>query len=431
MRAEHAGFGRTRATHAILGITWLAAFLAAPPSSAVEPGVKPHWLTDLRLVRTADTQTAGVLTLTVGGEYYESLDIPSEFGYEDVARYTSVILDVCYGVTPWLELSAGLPLRRAAWDGGVGGSGDVTGLDSPEIGIKAAVPLPADRLSVAAWGRVYIPTGDELTAAYGAGDGLRLTGGSGVDLETALLVTFDLTDMFPLRLHANAGWALNGNELGRRFYPHYYPATVTGSSAADNDALILRGAAEFPGRTVDLFTEFRGDLIRDGSLVAAKENPLTVSPGVRVRLPGGWCLTGSASVSISGDDAKTPDFDPHEAYPDLSGSVSLTYGWPVLAADSDNDGVPDFNDQCPLHAEDLDGFQDEDGCPDPDNDEDGVPDSLDGRPLLMEDYDGFEDEDGVPDLDNDRDGIVDERDMCPDDPEDLDGFEDDDGCPDD
>src|SRR5262249_12431199 len=44
--------------------------------------------------------------------------------------------------------------------------------------------------------------------------------------------------------------------------------------------------------------------------------------------------------------------------------------------------------------------------------------------------DGFEDEDGCPDPDNDKDGIPDALDKCPNQPETLNGNKDDDGCPD-
>ncbi|MEN9579942.1 MAG: hypothetical protein RJA70_2951, partial [Pseudomonadota bacterium] len=47
-----------------------------------------------------------------------------------------------------------------------------------------------------------------------------------------------------------------------------------------------------------------------------------------------------------------------------------------------------------------------------------------------EDKDGFEDEDGCPDPDNDKDRILDVKDKCPNDPEVYNGFEDEDGCPD-
>jgi hypothetical protein len=49
---------------------------------------------------------------------------------------------------------------------------------------------------------------------------------------------------------------------------------------------------------------------------------------------------------------------------------------------------------CP---EDKDGFQDEDGCPDPDNDNDGIPDAVDKCPNEPETVNGFQDGDGCPD----------------------------------
>ena len=44
--------------------------------------------------------------------------------------------------------------------------------------------------------------------------------------------------------------------------------------------------------------------------------------------------------------------------------------------------------------------------------------------------DGFEDSDGCPDPDNDKDGIPDSKDRCINQPETLNGNKDDDGCPD-
>lgn len=98
--------------------------------------------------------------------------------------------------------------------------------------------------------------------------------------------------------------------------------------------------------------------------------------------------------------------------------------------DADGDGILDDRDECPRVAEDKDGFQDEDGCPEDDNDADGIADKLDKCPNDPEDRDGHEDTDGCPDPDNDGDGLSDKIDACPDEAEDKDGFEDDDGCPD-
>jgi outer membrane protein OmpA-like peptidoglycan-associated protein len=101
--------------------------------------------------------------------------------------------------------------------------------------------------------------------------------------------------------------------------------------------------------------------------------------------------------------------------------------------DRDGDGYKDDQDQCPDEPEDFDGFQDGDGCPDPDNDNDGILDVDDRCPNIAEDRDGDHDEDGCPEAeregDRDGDGIPDSKDKCPDDPEDKDGFEDLDGCP--
>jgi outer membrane protein OmpA-like peptidoglycan-associated protein len=143
----------------------------------------------------------------------------------------------------------------------------------------------------------------------------------------------------------------------------------------------------------------------------------------------------------------------------------LGVGWAPDYRDRDHDGIIDRLDKCPDEPEDWDGFQDSDGCPDPDNDGDGIPDKVDKCPNEPEDFDTFQDDDGCPDQDNDADGIADlydacpnqredglggrpkdgcpstteDRDgdglhdaidMCPDEPEDRDGFADEDGCPD-
>ena len=98
--------------------------------------------------------------------------------------------------------------------------------------------------------------------------------------------------------------------------------------------------------------------------------------------------------------------------------------------DRDKDGVFNKYDLCPLEMEDMDGFEDDDGCLDEDNDEDKILDINDRCPMIPEDYDGVEDEDGCPDGDNDGDGIPDSEDRCPEEPETINGYLDEDGCPD-
>lgn len=89
--------------------------------------------------------------------------------------------------------------------------------------------------------------------------------------------------------------------------------------------------------------------------------------------------------------------DPHP------GRASETQVATAVATDSakvqdrDGDGIPDDVDQCPNEPEDKDGFQDDDGCPDPDNDGDGIPDAVDKCPNEPETVNGFQDDDGCPD----------------------------------
>jgi MYXO-CTERM domain-containing protein len=102
----------------------------------------------------------------------------------------------------------------------------------------------------------------------------------------------------------------------------------------------------------------------------------------------------------------------------------------VADADADRDGVRLPDDQCPGEAEDKDGFEDEDGCPESDNDKDNILDPKDQCPDKAEDLDHWQDEDGCPEDDNDQDGLADAQDKCPNEPESKNGKDDEDGCPD-
>jgi OOP family OmpA-OmpF porin len=81
--------------------------------------------------------------------------------------------------------------------------------------------------------------------------------------------------------------------------------------------------------------------------------------------------------------------------------------------DTDGDTIVDSRDQCILEPEDMDGYLDDDGCPDPDNDADTIPDTADKCPMQPEDFDGWQDDDGCPDPDNDADQVADLDDFCP------------------
>ncbi|MBI5536419.1 MAG: OmpA family protein [Deltaproteobacteria bacterium] len=163
---------------------------------------------------------------------------------------------------------------------------------------------------------------------------------------------------------------------------------------------------------------------------------LVAESSTRKLVPAEWMATvrtapiagGDFSVAASGGTA-LPLTDPSSM---TSPSYRFVLGvrYAPLARDTDGDGVLDRDDKCPAQKEDRDGFEDDDGCVDPDNDRDGIPDELDRCRDKPEDHDGFKDDDGCPDLDDDGDGVPDADDQCRNKAEDKDGFEDSDGCPD-
>jgi OOP family OmpA-OmpF porin len=93
--------------------------------------------------------------------------------------------------------------------------------------------------------------------------------------------------------------------------------------------------------------------------------------------PGGSCGWRPAPVLDEGD-----------------GGGAVEVGGKPL--DSDGDGIYGKLDKCPLRAEDADGRDDEDGCPDEDDDEDGVADVEDRCPTEAENKNGYQDGDGCP-----------------------------------
>jgi hypothetical protein len=75
----------------------------------------------------------------------------------------------------------------------------------------------------------------------------------------------------------------------------------------------------------------------------------------------------------------------------------LGVAWSPQTDDLDGDGISDSDDECPRLPEDVDGFEDDDGCMDPDNDNDFIPDVDDLCP----------NEEAIEGRDADEDGCTD------------------------
>ena len=162
---------------------------------------------------------------------------------------------------------------------------------------------------------------------------------------------------------------------------------------------------------------------QDGDQVELSGANPTIGFGVGfdVTLSNSWHLGfGGRYQVLHGNDRDNVGQSASWGPEHVDANTALTSAWAGLtwwpgSSDGDGDGVSDKNDACPDQAEDRDGFNDLDGCPDPDNDGDGTPDGRDLCPQLAEDRDGWKDDDGCPDeeADVDHDGVDYDHDRCP------------------
>jgi len=173
-----------------------------------------------------------------------------------------------------------------------------------------------------------------------------------------------------------------------------------------------------PAPLIEIDAEFRGAV---GGGMAA-QNPAELTAGLK------FLVGRYVNINVAGGAGVLPGVGSPD-YRMLFG-ISVAPSFDPNARDVDKDGIVDGMDQCVKEPEDLDQFQDEDGCPEDDNDADNIPDGQDQCPNDPEDDDGWLDTDGCPDPDNDKDAILDVADRCPNDAETPNGYLDDDGCPD-
>ena len=138
----------------------------------------------------------------------------------------------------------------------------------------------------------------------------------------------------------------------------------------------------------------------DNQIRKDTDGMLFVGAGAKYRVDNGWGLRVDARVLFppsSKDSGFTEDFEALLSIYKEFGRAQVTKAAPVVDNDPDHDGILGTADKCPNEPEDKDGFQDEDGCPDPDNDGDGIPDTADKCPNDPETKNGYQDEDGCPD----------------------------------
>ena len=297
------------------------------------------------------------------------------------------------------------------------------GLSGPGLAISGFVQAPLGRY---AWNRSSVCTGMDDSCGAFLGDnsvvfGLRVIG----DFRRG-----------PFAMAANAGVILRPDTL--QILSSYVGNRITWSVAGSYDITPrITGVLEFYGSTdltrpnVIQQNVIEGDLAaryRMGDLSFSLGGGSGILRGVGSPVARAFLGVAYAPYRVDTDsDGVYDDVDRCPTEREDRDGFEDADGCPD--PDNDGDGLNDDHDRCPNAPEDRDHFQDEDGCPDPDNDGDGILDGYDTCPMQPEDRDGDRDDDGCPDDDRDRDGIADARDRCPTEPEDTDGFEDEDGCP--
>ncbi|MFT3706562.1 MAG: hypothetical protein QM817_02735 [Archangium sp.] len=192
----------------------------------------------------------------------------------------------------------------------------------------------------------------------------------------------------PVRLMGNIGWRLR--TAPGRFINLYVGQefTLGGGAVIDlppfsrfnENQIIAEIQMATPAEAPFTFTE-----------AEALKTPLELLVGARTRFAGNFCATLAIGKGLGQSGYGREAFRI---------TLALTYE-KVAEPDDDDDGIPNKIDACPDKAEDKDGIEDGDGCPedrDPDRDNDGVPDKIDACP----DTAGLQELDGCPDRDGDQ-----------------------------
>ena len=298
-------------------------------------------------------------------------------------------MDYGFGVGVGDRLAFGLSLPTVMYQSGTGN--DLIGADLPHtalgdlrLDLKATL-LPGGELggfSLAALGAVTLPTGN--ARSYVAEQ--AATGEVRVLSELRLIA---------VSVRATAGVKVRGAEqpFVAQTFGHELPWGLGLAFRPQVLGIDQKGRWEWA-------LEGHGALAITPRFGSKAQSPAALALSARYS-PGAVSLIAGAEVPLD------------SAVGAASVRAILGIGWAPRVHDQDGDGVPDEVDQCPELAEDKDGFEDSDGCPDFDNDDDGVPDDSDRCPTEKEDSDEFEDEDGCLDPDNDHDGILDAQDACP------------------
>jgi hypothetical protein len=262
---------------------------------------------------------------------------------------------------------------------------------------------------------------DNIIGGTGSGDGniIAFNGGDGVEINGAVAPAATGNSIRSNSIHSNVQDGIENSFGGNtELLPPILASTLFGTVSGFACA----------NCEVDVFSDPSTDArFYEGTVTAAGDGSFTFQN----EAPFIGSSVTATNTDASGNTSELATFLIIDS--DGDGATDET------DTDDDNDGLLDVSDPCRVFPEDFDGFEDADGCPDPDNDQDGICDpgqssdsctgSDEGEMVfdsagtlpaptidcrnIPEDFDAFKDDDGCPEPDNDNDGFPDTTDACP------------------
>lgn len=360
--------------------------------------VSGHLSTDSSQVLPAWTPSAGVATT-----YLRSFETTDTGPAVDARLQTDLL--VAFGIANWAQLEMDLPMVLHQRGVTIEGGGLVTlpgaAVGDVRLGARGTIlRTPRRGFGLGVGFDATIPSGrEDALTTYGGGTYTpsvlgEYRGPRGVVVATNV--------GYSVRPEVNYGEALGG------------------------DVIPVRLAVRVPVAPRDAFSLF-AELDGQASMVRDADSPVALRGGFRWQTRGGLVmqLWGGGSVlssiglptmqlglSAAFAPARRLRTEPAFEGSERPGAAALARDHdralmasmdtkparlPPRPSDPDGDGVLARADLCPSVAEDLDGTQDGDGCPELDDDRDGVPDVIDLCPSAPEVINGYRDLDGCPD----------------------------------
>ena len=355
-------------------------------SAAIANNLNTEGLSGVNKTYTAYSIGAGSFNLGVS--------LKGEYGDKAVHKYRTVgtvekinallygeDLFAGFGVTNWMDLAIDLPFYQDAIEGY---DKNASGLGDLSASLKLMHPgMKTDALIRLAYiMRVSLPTGDFNSGYYvrdpqyvhviDINHGPAFTSG-GYNLNPVLAWTFDLTRLEipkPVLFHLNFGMDALFGSTDQKNIPQENTAMQGGLAA---EWLV---APEW-----SLFIDFYGksrlrNLMTGPFLKIFAHDLLNIAVGTKNTFRSGlyasFVVEGSLSTQKNftyWSQAPNGTTMTYGTQPTPTVGATLTVGFGGIGknADPDFDGNPNATDKCPNDAEDYDGYQDEDGCPDPIN----------------------------------------------------------------